>query len=300
MYRRVLRRPATGPDRPGGGVPWGHLGDHVRTFDLALPASPQGRRPVRRARVVAPDRCLVPRAHARAREGGIDGDSVATFLTLCDHARPGAVLDIGSNTGHYAFLARVYTDRPVVAFEPAPELARVARALGTTNGLPFPVEEVALSDQPGTATFYLSDGSDSSSSLRSGFRPSTQQIEVRMETLDGYVGRTGTVPAVLKIDTETTEPDVIRGGLHTLTEHRPWFICEVLPGRGGDVQIEALLEPLGYLFYRLGDTVSHEPSEHLVGDPSQYNWLFAPHPVPGELWGSIAAWRAALSGAGGA
>jgi FkbM family methyltransferase len=251
---------------------------------------------MRRARIVAPQRCLVPRHLELGGLGGFELDSVATFLALCDQAQPGAVLDIGANTGHYAFLARVYTDRAVVAFEPAPELADVARVLGVNNGAPFPVEELALSDRPGTATFYLSDGSDSSSSLRPGFRPSTQQINVRMETLDGYVERTGVVPAVLKIDTETTEPDVIRGGLRTLAEHRPWFICELLPKRGGDVQIEALLEPLGYLFYRIGTDVSREPSEHLVGEQAQYNWLFAPSQAPEPLWRSVDAWRAVLAG----
>ncbi len=221
---------------------------------------------------------------------------MAAFLGLCDQAPPGAVLDIGANTGLYAFLARVYTDRAVVAFEPAPELADVARSLGVTNGLPFTVEELALSDEPGTATFYLSNGSDSSSSLRAGFRPSTQQIIVDKETLDRYVERTGLVPVVLKIDTETTEPDVIRGGLRALDRHRPWLICEVLPKRGGDEQIEALLSPLGYRFYRLGDDVSHEPSEHLVGEQSQYNWLFAPQEAEPALWQSIDAWRSLLSG----
>jgi FkbM family methyltransferase len=283
----------TVPAGTGAGVPWGRLGERERSFDLVLPTSPEGVRPLARARLVAPERCLVPRHLQQGGLAGFELDSVSTFLGLCSVVEHGTVLDIGANTGHYAFLASVYFDREVIAFEPVPELAGVARSLGRTNGFAFPVEELALSDEPGEATFYLSDKSDSSSSLRQGFRPSTHQLTVRKETLDGYVQRQAISPSILKIDTETTEPDVLRGGLQTLGEHRPWMICEVLPGRS-DAQIEGLLRPLDYRFYKLSDHVPYTLEERLVGDPGQYNWLFAPSEAPPALWDAIRAWRAAL------
>src|SRR5205814_592806 len=114
-------------------------------------------------------------------------------------------------------------------------------------------------------------------------------------TLDAYVARSGLRPAVLKIDTETTEPDVVRGGLTTLRRYRPWFICEVLPKRGGDRLIADLLAPLGYLFFRIGVQAPHEPSPDLIGEQSQYNWLFAPEPPPRSFWDSVDGWVDALS-----
>jgi FkbM family methyltransferase len=294
LYRRVFHR-GTAPVRTRGPVPWGRLGEHERRFRLTLPTAPDGRRPLASARVVAPVRCVVPRALAEHGVGGFERDSVATFLALCDQAQDGAVLDIGANTGHYAFLARVYSSRSVVAFEPVPELAAVARRLGTDNRRAFPVEEMALSDTEGHATFYLSDGTDSSSSLRAGFRPSTRQIEVPLTTLDAYVAGSGLRPAVLKIDTETTEPDVVRGGLSSLATYRPWFICEVLPNRGGDRLLDELLAPLGYRFYRIGASAPRVPTPHLVGEPEQYNWLFAPQEPEPRFWAAVDAWGDALS-----
>lgn len=270
------------------------MGENLRRFQLPLPVAPDGRRPLRAATVVAPTRCIVPRALERDGVGGFEAESVATFLALCATAPDGAVLDIGANTGHYAFLARVYSTRPVVAFEPAPELASVARRLGKDNKVPFDVEPLALSDADGEATFYLSDGSDSSSSLRAGFRRSTSQITVTTTTLDGFVQRTGIRPTVLKIDTETTEPDVIRGGLGTIERLRPWMICEVLPNRGGDVQIPELLAPLGYLYYLIGDP-ARQPSKTLVGDQTQYNWLLAPEPAAPALWAAVDQWTRQLA-----
>ncbi len=77
----------------------------------------------------------------------------------------------------------------------------------------------------------------------------------------------------MKIDTETTEPAVIRGMSATLATCRPDIVCEVLPGWQTEPQLEAMLEPLGYRFYLLTPR-GLVRNEHIVGSPDDRNWLF--------------------------
>jgi len=210
-------------------------------------------------------------------------------------AGPGAVLDIGANVGLYAALAAAVTDREVVAFEPFPTLADVAERFATENDLGFRVESIALGSETGSATLYLSDASDSSNSLAAGFRKSTRQIEVPVETLDGYVQRTGVVPAVIKIDTESTEPEVLFGGAETLRDHRPWVLCEVLARRGEDRLTEALV-PHGYHWYHITNEVPYQNATVIEGDPTYQHlmWLFAPEPPDEAFWAAVTAHRTAI------
>ena len=197
--------------------------------------------------------------------------------------------------GPYSLLARACSDRQVVAFEPTPDLARVARVTGERNGLDYLVEEIALGDAAGTATLYLSDTSDSSNSLNPEFRPSSASLEVPVETLDGWVERTGTAPGILKVDTETTEPAVLRGAGDTVRRHRPWVFCEVLHGRV-EAELTEVLGSWGYTWYHLTGPGPLEPRTEIVGDEEQkhYMWLFVPGPLGEEHWSRAHAWRAAL------
>src|SRR5690606_28293792 len=111
-------------------------------------------------------------------------------------------------------------------------------------------EPVALGASPGTATLHLSDVTDSSNSLLEGFRPSQRGLDVPIETLDDYVAAAPAPPRLLKIDTEATEPDVLRGAERFLRDQRPWLICEVLAGRT-EAELEALLAPLGYQWHQI-------------------------------------------------
>src|SRR5664279_21464 len=150
------------------------------------------------------------------------------FLTLVERAGPGAVYDVGANVGLYGLLAGAYSDREVHCFEPAPDTAATARATAAANGLNMTVAEIALGNDTGTATLYLSDSTDSSNSLNPDFRAHSKEIVVPLETIDDYVARTGVTPSILKIDTETTEPEVLAGAENLIRDHRPWIMVEVL------------------------------------------------------------------------
>ena len=71
-------------------------------------------------------------------------------------------------------------------------------------------------------------------------------------TVDRLV-RERSIPRVdlVKIDTASTEPDVLDGLRGTLGRDRPWIVCEVLKGRGAEERLGPVLGPLGYRSYRL-------------------------------------------------
>jgi FkbM family methyltransferase len=263
---------------------------------LALPLPPSGRTPRSRTLEIHPQRSMfIARSLAESGFGGYEVESLACFLAMTDHAGDGDVLDIGANVGVYGLLASGVTQRRVVAFEPTPWIADEASATAALNGLPLEVRATALGAQRTVATFYLSDRTDASNSLAAGFRSSSRQIDVRVETLDRLTRRNGLRPAVLKIDTESTEPSVLRGGARTLRRFRPWILCEVLHGRSESGLMEAL-EGLGYHWYHVVDHVPYEMTTDIVGDPTYTNlmWLFAPEAPSEGFWASVRAWRAAL------
>lgn len=284
--RTVAATPASPPKAPAKKpAPATH-----RTLSIPVPGAPQ-----RSLTMTAPVKLLVPRELAKSGLAGYERSAVPCFLAALDTAGPGAVLDIGANVGLYAALAAAVTDREVVAFEPFPTLSEVAERFSADNDLDVLVESIALGRENGTATLYLSDTSDSSNSLAAGFRKSTRQIDVPVETLDGYVQRTGAVPAVLKIDTESTEPDVLFGGAETLRRYRPWVLCEVLAGRGEDRLAEAMA-PHGYHWYPITDEVPYQAATVIEGDRTYQHlmWLFAPEPPDEAFWAGVTAHRAAI------
>jgi FkbM family methyltransferase len=246
--------------------------------------------------LTAPATLIVPRNVAAHGLVGYEPSSLACFLAATDVAGPGAVYDIGANIGIYAALASAMTDRAVCAFEPWPVLVEVARQFSDDNKLGFTTEAIALGAGNGTADLYLSDRSDSSNSLNASFRTSSHRIQVPVETLDSYVDRTGLVPAVIKVDTETTEPDVLAGAMETITKHRPWILGEVLAERV-ESDLEQVLAPVGYRWYQITEETPFREAARIAGDTS-YNdmmWLFAPE-KPGEaFWAAMRERQEALS-----
>ncbi|MBE3001817.1 FkbM family methyltransferase [Nocardiopsis sp. HNM0947] len=271
-----------------------------RRFELDLPRRDDEHAPAPGPASLSlntPGGLWVPQKLEQDGLAGFEPETLACFLATLDHAGPGAVLDAGANVGVYSLLAAAHSTRAVRAFEPTPRIAETARHVAAANGLRIEVAEMALGDHTGHASFTLSSTSDASNSLASGFRPEAGRIDVRVDTLSRWCERTRTVPAVVKIDTETTEPDVIAGGLEALREFRPWIFCEVLPGHGVEERLMELLRPLDYGWYQLGDEVPSPERPVIdgrIGDGSQRMWLFAPEPPSDALWEDTRAWRRAL------
>lgn len=245
--------------------------------------------------MTAPATMFVPKVLQRQGFAGYEASSLPHFLAALGEAPPGAFLDVGANVGPYSLLARACSTRSVVAFEPTPDVADVARRTGERNGLDYPVEETALGDAEGSATLYLSSTTDSSNSLNPEFRPQSGSRQVAVTTLDAWVARSDVRPAIIKVDTETTEPAVLRGAARTVREHRPWVFCEVLAGRV-EAELSEVLGEWGYTWYHLTGVGPLDPATRIVGDPEYQHlmWMLVPEPLPQEHWDRAAAWREAL------
>jgi FkbM family methyltransferase len=134
-------------------------------------------------------------------------------------------LDVGAHEG--AVLAEIVRLAPAgrhVAWEPLPDLC--ARTAGR-----FPDADLrcaALSDRAGEREFVHVTTLPGWSGFRARPYPgsqTTETIRVRTERLDDALP-SGYVPAFLKIDVEGAELEVLRGGIETITRHRPVVALE--------------------------------------------------------------------------
>jgi FkbM family methyltransferase len=166
-------------------------------------------------------RLLLP-AHVRADIR----DNELLVALLEERLEPGShCLDVGAHEGAVLReMVRVAPNGRHVAWEPLPALARRLREL-------FPsveVREAALSDRTGERAFaHVLDEPG-----WSGFvaRPTpgagaVDTITVRSERLDDALPA-NVRPALIKIDVEGAEEEVLRGAAGTLRRHRPIVVFE--------------------------------------------------------------------------
>lgn len=239
-------------------------------------------------------------------------DVLSILLCLLGQHGGGRFINVGANIGYFPILAKkLFGDRvDVHAYEPMPELLERLAKAQRRNGIEFRVSGAALSDFRGSAPFHLSARSDTSNSLNPNFRPARDVIEVKVTTLDdefpesrrGHPFRKHDRPddgsTVLLIDTESTEPAVLRGGLDFIARVRPAIICEVLAGRTED-QLSDIIGRIGYVPYALTDD-GPERRDELVGDPTyrHRDWVFLPGEAAEPSQGCFAATMQSLAATG--
>ena len=206
--------------------------------------------------------------------GEYEPGSIEVFSALCRKAR--FIFDVGAYGGLYAVFAAAANPNAVVfAFEANPAAVRVCRQNLTLNAprtKNVQLFELALSDYDGEAEFYVTGGT---SSLNSAFRPNSEPIAVEVARGDAVVRARGVARLdLVKVDTESTEPAVLRGLAGTLERDHPDVLCEVLRGRT-ERDLEALLGPLGYSYYWITSRALHR-RDRIAGDPTYRfpNYLF--------------------------
>jgi FkbM family methyltransferase len=137
-------------------------------------------------------------------------------------------IDVGAN--HGAILAEMRRVSPAgrhLAFEPLPHLYGAL-----VEGFPgVDVHQSALSNRAGHADFaYVHGPSDGWSGLifrplPAGSEAEVEYINVPLEVLDEVIDP-DYVPALVKIDVEGAEQQVIEGAMRTLQRHKPIVIFE--------------------------------------------------------------------------
>jgi len=146
----------------------------------------------------------------------------------------GLAVDAGANIGNHALWLAVVCGLRVAAFEPVHVEALTANV--ALNGLEdrIAVHPVAL----GSYDDFASHAGKGKLAVDGGG-------PIRVRTLDSF----RLDPALLKIDTEGMETDVIRGGLGTIERCRPVIYAEAWDDTYS-AATGKLLEPLGYRMAR--------------------------------------------------
>lgn len=159
-------------------------------------------------------------------------DPLTAFLRNRAKQTEGAILDVGANVGLVAAeLARFQPERPVIAFEPAPETSRRAAATFALNRLNnVRLLPAAVGDTDAEITFYSAPGhSDYASAHPTDTHLAIAWTETRVPsvTLDtmqsqSMFGRVG----LLKVDVEGHEFAALRGAKTLLSQDRPHILLE--------------------------------------------------------------------------
>lgn len=177
-----------------------------------------------------------------------------------------AVIDIGANVGQYARRMReAGLDLPIVSFEPGEEAHATLCDTAADDPAWFVAPCMAISDAQGTARLNVNRRSDMSSlkpmndlaaDVFPKAVPATSQ-EVRTERLDDVLAECldGLVddplaPLFLKIDTQGSEAEIMRGAEHSIPRIRAiqmeLSLVPLYEGESSYLQLMNLLDQLGY------------------------------------------------------
>ena len=197
----------------------------------------------------------------------------ALLECLAAHLKPGDVLyDVGAHIGYISLVAArlVGPQGKVFAFEADPENARRITGHAEMNALPQ-VELVgaAVWSERKTLSFYRAAAT---SSRNTGAVTTLEQgqsadgvIVVEAMTLDHFAADHRS-PAVVKIDVEGAEEEVLKGAEEVFRRSKPTLICEVHNERAAE-GVAAWLARMGYRSKWL--TAGAEFPRHLVAQPGE-------------------------------
>jgi FkbM family methyltransferase len=200
-------------------------------------------------------------------DNGQSRDEMGAFLDAAASLPPGALLyDVGAHRGLFALVhCALGPGRRACLFEPSASLASDARALLAMNGFEGRAEVRAcgVSDRRGTRRM-----TEDALGFAQPAGEGDDGADVEFTTLDAEWRRTGAAPAVVKIDVEGAEGEVLRGGAALFRELRPLLFLElhmdVLERRGESV--DALLAPLTACGYQFTEPDGRKRSPRAIRD----------------------------------
>jgi FkbM family methyltransferase len=197
----------------------------------------------------------------------------------------GLVLDIGVNTGFYAFLATAAADlNRVLCFEPNPTVRSYLEQNIELNRLSdrVNVSPLALSNREGYGDLYVPDPShglvETASSLEAEFIAVHYAVmEVAVSTLDTVLRSAAWERqrvTTIKIDVEGHERDVLEGAASTISKWRPIIFIEILT-RANHEALSRMIAAQGYLDIPLRPDGLAARSM-VAFDPAAWNHAFVP------------------------
>ncbi len=153
------------------------------------------------------------------------------FLQL----KSGCILDVGTNIGILLVnLKCIEKEREYYGYEPNPVCVFYCQELVRLNNFKSSqVYTVALSNKYNTASFFVNTIGDKGGTLLDRFRNRDRELYSEYNTLtntgDSMVGLSNMNQiAMIKIDVEGAELEVLEGFQNTLQKNRPFVYCEML------------------------------------------------------------------------
>jgi FkbM family methyltransferase len=212
---------------------------------------------------------------------GYEPETVPLFYKLAEQST--VMFDVGAYVGFFTLLAaHANPNARVFAFEPMTAIyQRLCQNIELNALQNVNTNFGAVGAEEGEAEFFHQEGTDlpTSSSLSFEFMQASENLvstKVKVFQLDKFAQENGIEKIdLMKVDTETTEPDVLIGAKNLLKKHQPDIVCEVLAGRAEGQKLKEILVPLGYKFYLLTSEGATE-REEIEGHPDFLNYLFTP------------------------
>lgn len=184
---------------------------------------------------------------------------------IAQHLKPGDVFyDIGANVGFFTVLGAqlVGNEGAVYAFEPDQNNAQAIRHNVTLNGFSqVDVVQKAVSQTDGSGTLLLTDyaGGHTLSSVE---RPPQVRAEISVDlvSIDTLISQGDLKPpALVKIDVEGAEIEVLKGMQQTLERDRPTLIYEADDRHPAHLKIKqnelnSYVQQFGYELLSLADS----------------------------------------------
>jgi FkbM family methyltransferase len=220
--------------------------------------------------------------------GGIDNCdwepmTRAIWTELCKSAD--TIFDIGSNSGIFSVLAKVYnTNSKVYAFEPQPNIFNVLKKNNEINNFNIQYQNIALSDKEGNVPFYnygkeaFTTENTTAGSLNKDWRIENQNsIMVVVKELKSFIEENNIKSIdLIKIDVETFEYEVLSGYGTYLNVHKPIIILEI-QNRIIGKNIESLFsDTISYSFFNIDENAGLIKVENLGWTEKNNNYLLCP------------------------
>ena len=169
-------------------------------------------------------------------------------------AKDSAVLDIGANIGnHTVFFSKMF--QKVYAFEPNPVTYEVLQINSNfvSEAKNIQTFNFGLSDVDGSLPFLINRSNIGGSAIAECDDTSQNIINVRVKRLDDLTAVNEAKIALIKIDVEGHELQVLKGAKKTLAEHMPAILFEQEASQivAGSSEVVKILEELGYGFFTI-------------------------------------------------
>ncbi|MBC7811900.1 MAG: FkbM family methyltransferase [Burkholderiales bacterium] len=226
--------------------------------------------------------CLVPRyksVEVFGKPQHYIGERGALFLAQHLAAYSDCFVDIGAHIGYFTFFVRkrLPSQKPILFFEPDPDLFRLILDNVASNQLPNTLGfQVAVGDTDGKVIFYRNFTDTSQGTLYADKvnEHELQAIDVELNKFSTIVTAHNLSNCLVKVDVENGEEEFLRGVEGAENKIR-FLIIELLKQAHDKKLVNRINDMFGFNAFYINDfTLEHSANGSFTYRDGQYNWLF--------------------------